>query len=134
MLIPRRKAKDIKLRSLYFRASLPTGTKPDSLLLGMQLIPRFHSKDRWELKAIEDGAALGVLFSNFKSTDSKLIEDRLGILENIRKNRTSIIQMISNAGQDEAAKVRESVLAYVPDGYKIPSKSSNNSPIKNAPC
>ena len=35
------------------------------------------------------------------------------------------MQMLSNAGQDEAAKVRESVLPYMPDG-KIPSEKSQH--------
>jgi salicylate hydroxylase len=73
-------------------------------------------------QAIEDGAALGVVFSNFQETDGKSIGDRLGVFERIRRNRASVIQMISNAGQDEAEKVRESVLLYVSHGYKIPSK------------
>jgi len=75
-------------------------------------------------QAIEDGAALGEVFSHFLKTDLSSITNRLEIFERIRRDRASVIQMISNAGQDEAEKVRSSVLKYVPDGYKIPSEFS----------
>lgn len=73
-------------------------------------------------QAIEDGAALGVVFSKIAAPDAPSIASRLKHFENIRRNRASVMQMLSNAGQDEAAKARESVLPYMPDG-NIPSES-----------
>lgn len=85
------------------------------------LIPFRTVQGQAGAQAIEDGAALGVVFSNFTATDSASVSDRLEHFENIRRNRASVMQMLSNAGQDEAAKVRESVLPYMPDG-NVPSE------------
>jgi salicylate hydroxylase len=73
-------------------------------------------------QCIEDGAALQAVFSNFVQTDRKSLEDRLEVFERIRRDRASLIQMISNAARDEAEKVTESVLLYAPDGFKLPSE------------
>jgi hypothetical protein len=74
-------------------------------------------------QAIEDGCALGLLFTNFSATDATSISSRLDSFENVRRNRASAMQMFSNAGQDEAEKIRESALPYVKDG-KVPCKYS----------
>jgi 2-polyprenyl-6-methoxyphenol hydroxylase-like FAD-dependent oxidoreductase len=62
-------------------------------------------------QAIEDGGALGALLSHIKSLDE--IPKRLRLFEEIRRNRASAMQMFSNAGQDEAAKIKEAARAYV---------------------
>jgi 2-polyprenyl-6-methoxyphenol hydroxylase-like FAD-dependent oxidoreductase len=77
-------------------------------------------------QAIEDGAALGVIFSNFDKTNASSISSRLEHFENIRRNRASVMQMLSNAGQDEADKVREAVLPYMPT-KKMPSSYTRDS-------
>jgi hypothetical protein len=68
--------------------------------------------------AIEDGAALGVLFSDLQSKDE--IPDRLALFQRLRLNRVSAMQVFSSVGQDEAAKIADLVKPYV-DGV-VPSK------------
>jgi salicylate hydroxylase len=136
-----RKAKDVKLYKLLFRAPLPTWHKSRLVIIGdaahpmLPCKPSLFTSSRFGrtsahsyptvqgqagAQAIEDGAALGVVFSEFSATDPTSISNQLQHFENIRRNRASVMQMISNAGQDEADKVRESVLPYMPTG-KIPS-------------
>jgi salicylate hydroxylase len=85
------------------------------------LTPDLKVQGQAGAQAIEDGAALGIVFSKFTATDYESISERLVQFENIRRNRASVMQLLSNAGQDEAAKVRESVLPYMPDG-NVPSE------------
>ena len=68
--------------------------------------------------AIEDGAALGVLFSDLRSKDE--IPDRLALFQRLRLNRVSAMQVFSSVGQDEAAKIAGVVQPYV-EG-PVPSK------------
>lgn len=73
-------------------------------------------------QAIEDGAALGIVFSGFAGTDAASITERLKKFDEIRRPRASVIQMFSNAGQDEAEKVRASVMPYWKSEGEIPSE------------
>jgi len=68
--------------------------------------------------AIEDGAALGVLFSDLRSKDE--IPDRLALFQRLRLNRVSAMQVFSSVGQDEAAKIADVVQPYI-EG-PVPSK------------
>ena len=72
-------------------------------------------------QAIEDAGALSVLFSNLPSKD--FIRHRLQIYRDVRKNRAASIQVLSNAGQDEAAKVEAEARKYM-GGRPVPSKSN----------
>ena len=72
-------------------------------------------------QAIEDGAALGSIFSRFPPFPSiELICARLSLFEDVRKNRASAMQIYSLAGQDEASKIGDLAKEYVKDGV-IPS-------------
>lgn len=53
-------------------------------------------------QAIEDGAALGALFALITSKED--IPRVLGIFQNVRHNRASAIQCLSNVGYDEAGR------------------------------
>jgi salicylate hydroxylase len=62
-------------------------------------------------QAIEDGGALGALFSHVKSIEE--IPVRLKLFEEVRRNRASAMQMFSNAGQDQAEKVEKDARPFV---------------------
>ena len=61
--------------------------------------------------AIEDGAALGVLFSDLQSKDE--IPDRLALFERLRLKRVSAMQVFSSVGQDQASIIKEKAQPYV---------------------
>ena len=68
--------------------------------------------------AIEDGAALGVLFSDLRSKDE--IPDRLALFQRLRLDRVSAMQVFSSVGQDEAAQVAARARPHVQG--PLPSK------------
>ncbi|KAL9086988.1 MAG: hypothetical protein Q9159_003882 [Coniocarpon cinnabarinum] len=76
-------------------------------------------------QAIEDGAALGVLFSELTTKDRATIEERLQLFQDVRIGRASTVQVMSNQAaeleQDEAA--RQAALKYIPEGLRAPSKT-----------
>ena len=72
--------------------------------------------------AIEDGAALGVLFSNLPSKDE--ISNRLALFQRLRLDRVSAMQVFSSVGQDEAAKIAHLAQPYVKG--PLPSKSQSS--------
>jgi salicylate hydroxylase len=69
--------------------------------------------------AVEDGAALGVLFSDLTSEDE--VPQRLELFQKLRFDRVSAIQLLSSVGQDEIHKVIESARPYFQGS--VPSKS-----------
>lgn len=69
---------------------------------------------------IEDGAALGIVLANV--TNRSQIEERLAMYENLRRNRASAIQILSNVGLDQSHLVKNDLLEFL-DEEAIPSKS-----------
>lgn len=69
--------------------------------------------------AVEDGAALGVLFSDLASKDE--IPRRLELFQKLRFDRVSAIQLLSSVGQDEIHKVMDTARPYFQG--PVPSKS-----------
>jgi salicylate hydroxylase len=63
--------------------------------------------------------ALGIVLTNCTPED---LESRLQLLEKIRKNRASVMQIFSNAGQDEAEKIHADAAKFIP-AESVPSKS-----------
>ena len=61
--------------------------------------------------AIEDGAALGVLFSHLPSKAE--IPTRLQIFQSLRINRVSAMVVFSSVGQDEYAKIADQAREFV---------------------
>lgn len=49
------------------------------------------------------------------------IESRFGIYQDVRRDRASVIQILSNIGQDLVQQLQNEVLPYL-DKDKIPSK------------
>ena len=49
------------------------------------------------------------------------IPERLAVFEKIRKNRASVMQIFSNAGQEEPEKIHEEASKYIP-ADTVPSK------------
>lgn len=70
-------------------------------------------------QAIEDAGALGIFLANVQRIAD--IPRRLELVQNIRRKRAGAMQIFSNAGQDQAARIEEDAKQYV-DG-PVPSKS-----------
>ena len=70
-------------------------------------------------QAIEDAVALGITLTG---CTPDLLEKRLEIFEGIRRNRASVIQEFSNAGQDEPEKIHLAAAKFIP-AEDVPSKS-----------
>jgi len=68
--------------------------------------------------SVEDAGALGVLLANLTSKDQ--IPQRLETFQKMRYNRASAVQIFSNYGQDEAAKMAEEASKYC--SGKVPCK------------
>ncbi|KAG5926987.1 hypothetical protein E4U53_002944, partial [Claviceps sorghi] len=62
-------------------------------------------------QALEDGLALGIVFSGACSPDE--IDDRLALYLRSRRGRASAIQILSNVGGDDACSVGEELLRYM---------------------
>lgn len=71
--------------------------------------------------AISDGAALGILFSNFNETDADLISTRLETFEKIRFNKATVMQKFSNAEFEGPEAMRDAAQPYMP-GEEVPSE------------
>ncbi len=72
--------------------------------------------------AVEDGAALGALFSNLYS--KKEIPDRLKLFQDLRLDRVSALQVISSVGQDQVAQTHDQVRPFIKG--PLPSESISN--------
>lgn len=72
---------------------------------------------------MEDGFVLGVVLHGADSPEE--IEQRLVIYESIRRNRASVIQILSNVGADEIHLVRDELSQYM-RVEDIPSKHSRS--------
>ncbi|KAJ3491338.1 hypothetical protein NLG97_g5607 [Lecanicillium saksenae] len=64
-------------------------------------------------QALEDGLALGIVMCGASSRDD--VEKRLEIYGNVRRARTSVIQILSHAGQDQARLIHEELRKYLPE-------------------
>lgn len=74
-------------------------------------------------QAIEDGGALGILFDQVH--DRGQIESRLQLFEQVRRNRGSALQILSNTNPPPPQSVREAAAKYVP-GSKFDSTDAIN--------
>lgn len=60
---------------------------------------------------MEDGITLGIVMHG-ASTPAE-IETRLDIYQQIRRNRASVTQILSNVGQDQVDLIRDELLKYI---------------------
>ncbi|KAI9677249.1 MAG: hypothetical protein M1822_008198 [Bathelium mastoideum] len=75
-------------------------------------------------QAIEDGAALGILLDQVR--DLGAVEERLQLFEQVRRNRGSALQILSNTNPPAPPSVREAAVAYLPTGTRLDSTDDIN--------
>jgi salicylate hydroxylase len=75
-------------------------------------------------QAIEDGAALGVLFDQLH--DKEAIENRLQLFEQVRRNRGSALQILSATNPPVSQSVRNAAAKYLPHGKRLDSTDEVN--------
>ncbi|KXH68699.1 hypothetical protein CSAL01_12147 [Colletotrichum salicis] len=98
------KATEVKQWALLYRAPIPTWTKGKLTLAGDAAHPMLPHQGQGGTQGIEDGVALGIAFAGAEAKD---VEARLQVYESIRRNRASVMQIFSNAGQEEPELIRE---------------------------
>lgn len=72
------------------------------------MLATFKDQGQGGAQAIEDAGALSIIFSNLPpDADLASIQSRLQLFQRVRINRASLMQIFSNAGQDESWKIKE---------------------------
>ncbi|KAI4246724.1 MAG: hypothetical protein L6R40_001753 [Gallowayella cf. fulva] len=120
----RRKASDVKFWKLVAREPIPKWHKDRLVLIGDAAHPMLTFQGQGGGQAIEDGAALGVLFDQLH--DKGAIEDRLQLFEQVRRNRGSALQILSGTNPPVPQSVRDAAAEYLPDGKKLNSTDEIN--------
>jgi salicylate hydroxylase len=75
-------------------------------------------------QAIEDGAALGILFDQVHDTER--IESRLRLFEKVRRNRGSSLQILSNSSPPAPQSTLDAAAKYLPSGKKLENTNDIN--------
>ena len=75
-------------------------------------------------QAIEDGAALGILFDQLKDTSA--IEKRLQLFEQVRRNRGSALQILSSTNPPVSQATRDIAAGYIGENVKFNSTDEVN--------
>ncbi|KAM0665562.1 hypothetical protein ACQRIT_006419 [Beauveria bassiana] len=113
-----RKAKDVKRWPLLYRYPLKTWHKDMLVLVGDAAHPMLPHQGQGGAQSIEDGLVLGISMLGARSRND--IESRFGIYQDVRRDRASVIQILSNIGQDLVQQLQNEVLPYL-DKDKIPT-------------
>jgi salicylate hydroxylase len=138
------KAKDVKFWKLVARAPIPKWHKGRLLLIGDAAHPMLTCK--WSLypiyspkwcsltfntvqgqgggQAIEDGAALGILFDQFQNKDA--LEERLQMFEQVRRGRGSALQVLSSINPPAPQSIRDAAAEFLPNGQRLDSTDEIN--------
>ncbi|KAK8062336.1 FAD dependent oxidoreductase [Apiospora hydei] len=106
------KATTVKQWALLYRPPLPTWRKVSLILIGDAAHPMLPHQGQGGAQSIEDGVAMGILMSGV-TTHPNDVASRLELFESLRRNRCSAIQILSNAGQDEAERVRDAAAKFM---------------------
>jgi salicylate hydroxylase len=75
-------------------------------------------------QAIEDGAALGILFDQFH--DKNALEARLQMFEQVRRGRGSALQVLSSINPPAPQSYRDAAAEFLPDGRRLDSTDEIN--------
>ncbi|KAF5875526.1 putative salicylate hydroxylase protein [Botrytis fragariae] len=116
------KTKDVRLWKLLFRAPLPSWHQGKLVILGDAAHPMLPFQGQAGAQAIEDGCALGILFSNLPegSITKETIAIRLASFQKLRRNRTSAVQIFSNGGYFQSDADKEKARIYLEEGQTLP--------------
>lgn len=106
------KATEITQWPLLYRAPLPSWTRSHLALAGDAAHPMLPHQGQGAAQAIEDAVALGIVLCGAKSRHD--VPARLAAYEAVRRTRASVLQVLSNAGQDEPAVTRREAARFMP--------------------
>ncbi|RYP63288.1 hypothetical protein DL771_009359 [Monosporascus sp. 5C6A] len=70
-----------------------------------------HNQAQAGAQAIEDGSALGIVLRGVSTPEG--VEERLELYQKIRRNRASVIQILSNVGSDQSHLVYEDLKEFL---------------------
>ncbi|KAI0131777.1 FAD binding domain-containing protein [Xylariales sp. AK1849] len=110
------KATEIKRWPLLYRTPIPSWRRGRMVLAGDAAHPMLPHQAQGGAQGIEDGVALGVLLQDARPEQ---VGRRLRLYEQVRQNRASVIQILSNVGQDETHLVYDDLKHYL-DAEDIP--------------
>ncbi|PNY23864.1 3-hydroxybenzoate 6-hydroxylase 1 [Tolypocladium capitatum] len=107
------KATDAKRWPLLYRHPLPTWHKGRMILAGDSAHPMLPHQGQGGAQGLEDGLALGVALHGAFSPED--IMKRLDVYGRVRYKRASVIQILSNVGQDQSELIRNELRQYMAD-------------------
>ncbi|KAL7793748.1 hypothetical protein V8C37DRAFT_409514 [Trichoderma ceciliae] len=112
-------AENVKRWPLFIHDPYPTWVNGRIVLVGDAAHPMLPFGGQGAMMAIEDGGILGSLLTNLAPNQ---IDARLSNYQNLRKNRASRIQLLSNVRVGREAEVEAQVRQYAdgPD-YSVPT-------------
>ncbi|KAL5042050.1 hypothetical protein BDW71DRAFT_200905 [Aspergillus fruticulosus] len=108
-----RLAEDVKLWSLASRQPPPTFVKGRLALLGDAAHPTLPHQGQGGAQSIEDGAALGALFT--PDTTPAQVPQRLGLYDKTRYAHSVTVMMMSQRPNERRAEMLDELRRYVPD-------------------
>ncbi|KAG8527846.1 uncharacterized protein KY384_006762 [Bacidia gigantensis] len=116
---------------------IPTWHRERLVLIGDAAHPMLPHQGQAGAQGIEDGAAIGVLLAGLQAggldgvdgekgvkVEAVELEQRLQAFEAVRRKRASVMQIFSNAGQDEAEKIREEAERVLGPGARVPANQA----------
>ncbi|RYP27889.1 hypothetical protein DL767_007477 [Monosporascus sp. MG133] len=80
-----------------------------------------HNQAQAGAQAMEDGVALGIVLRGVSAPEE--VEERLELYQKIRRNRASVIQLLSNVGSDQSHLVYEDLKEFLAE-EDIPTNPS----------
>ncbi|KAK2596315.1 hypothetical protein N8I77_013211 [Diaporthe amygdali] len=105
------KATEVKQWALLFRPPVSTWVKGRMTLAGDAAHPMLPHQGQGGAQGIEDGVVLGMVLCNATREN---VTERLLLYEKIRKSRASLMQIFSNAGQDEPELIQKEASQFIP--------------------